>query len=208
MRISTSTIFDNNVAALGMQQARLVQTQQQIASGKRLLTAASDPVAATRALDVTQADAINTQQSASRNAARHTVSMAESTLQSVTTLIQDVRATAVSAGNGSLNSTDRATMATSLSGRLQELIGLANSTDGVGNYLFSGFQSKTQPFVDTPAGTAYFGDDGQRLAQVSPTRQMAASDSGRRLHAHQERQRYICHSGNGRAMVIWLDQRG
>ena len=178
MRISTSTIFDNNVAALGMQQARLVQTQQQIASGKRLLTAASDPVAATRALDVTQADAINTQQSASRNAARHTVSMAESTLQSVTTLIQDVRATAVSAGNGSLNSTDRATMATSLSGRLQELIGLANSTDGVGNYLFSGFQSKTQPFVDTPAGTAYFGDDGQRLAQVSPTRQMAASDSG------------------------------
>jgi len=178
MRISSSTIFDSNVAAMGQQQTRLMQTQQQIASGKRLLTAASDPVAATRALDITQSDAINSQQAASRTSARHAVSIAESNLQGVTTLIQDVRTSAVYAGNGTLNASDRATLATSLSGRLQELVGLANSTDGVGNYLFSGFQSRTQPFIDTPAGMGYFGDDGQRLAQVSATRQMASSDSG------------------------------
>ncbi len=178
MRISSNTIFDSNVAAMGQQQARLMQTQQQIASGKRLLTAASDPVAATRALDIAQSDAINNQQAASRTAARHTVSLAESTLQSVTTLIQDVRTAAVYGGNGTLTSSDRATLATDLGGRLQELMGLANSTDGVGNYLFSGFQSRVQPFVDTPVGVGYFGDDGQRLAQVSATRQMAASDSG------------------------------
>ncbi|MDD2721889.1 MAG: flagellar hook-associated protein FlgL [Gallionella sp.] len=178
MRISSNTIFDNNVVALGAQQARLVQTQQQIASGRRLLTAASDPVAATRALDVTQADAIINQQTASRSAARHTVSLAESTLQSVTTLLQDARTAAVSAGNGTLNSSDRATLATDLSGRLQQLIGLANATDGTGNYLFSGFQSKTQPFMDTPAGVGYFGDDGQRMAQVAATRQLGVSDSG------------------------------
>jgi len=178
MRISSNTIFDSNVAAMGQQQIRLMQTQQQIASGKRLSSASTDPVAATRALDITQSDAINNQQASSRAAARHTLSLAESTLQGVTTLLQDVRTAAVYAGNGTLNSSDRATLATDLSGRLQELVGLANSTDGVGNYLFSGFQSKTQPFVDTPAGMGYFGDDGQRLAQVSATRQMAASDSG------------------------------
>ncbi|PIX03677.1 MAG: flagellar hook-associated protein 3 [Gallionellales bacterium CG_4_8_14_3_um_filter_54_18] len=178
MRISSNTIFDSNVAAMGQQQSRLMQTQQQIASGKRLSSASTDPVAATRALDITQSDAINNQQASSRAAARHTLSLAESTLQGVTTLLQDVRTAAVYAGNGTLNSSDRATLATDLSGRLQELVGLANSTDGVGNYLFSGFQSKTQPFVDTPAGMGYFGDDGQRLAQVSATRQMAASDSG------------------------------
>lgn len=178
MRISSNTIFDSNVAAMGQQQSRLMQTQQQIASGKRLSSASTDPVAATRALDITQSDAINNQQASSRVAARHTLSLAESTLQGVTTLLQDVRTAAVYAGNGTLNSSDRATLATDLSGRLQELVGLANSTDGVGNYLFSGFQSKTQPFVDTPAGMGYFGDDGQRLAQVSATRQMAASDSG------------------------------
>lgn len=178
MRVSSNTIFDSNVAALGLQQARLLQTQQQIASGKRLLTAATDPVGATRALDLTQADAINTQQTANRGAARDPISLAESTLQSVTTLIQDMQTAVVSAGNGSLNSSDRASIATNVSGRLQELIGLANSTDGSGNYLFSGFQSKTQPFSATPAGVSYFGDDGQRLIQVSQGRQMAASDSG------------------------------
>lgn len=178
MRISSNTIFDSNVALMGQQQTRLMQTQQQIASGKRLLTAGLDPVAATQALDVTQADAIITQQTANRGAARDPISIAESTLQSVTTLIQDAKSAAVYAGNGSLNASDRAKLATDLGGRLQELIGLANNKDAAGNYLFAGFQSGAAPFVETAAGVAYFGDNGQRLMQVSAGRQIATSDNG------------------------------
>jgi flagellar hook-associated protein 3 FlgL len=178
MRISSSTLFDSNVATLGQQQSRLVQTQQQIASGKRLTSAAIDPAGATRALDLTQSDAILTQQTANRSAARDPVSLSESTLQSVTTLIQDAKTAAIYAGNGSLNATDRATLATDLNGRLQELVGLANTKDATGNYLYSGFQSNTTPFVATPAGVSYFGDDGQRLMQVAAGRQIPTSDSG------------------------------
>lgn len=178
MRVSSNTLFDSNVAALSQQQARLLQTQQQVASGRRILTASDDPVAAARALEVTQADAMNTQYVSNRDAARHTLSLAESTLQSVTSLLQDVRTATIGAGNGSLGNSERNIIAADFSGRLQELIGLANSTDGIGNYLFSGFQSRTQPFVDTAAGMGYFGDDGQRLVQVSASRQMASSDSG------------------------------
>lgn len=178
MRVSSNMLFDSNVAAMNQQQARLMQTQQQVSTGRKILTASDDPVAAARALEVTQSDAMNTQFAANRGAARHTLSLAESTLQSVTSLLQDVKTATVNAGNGSLNSSDRRTMATDLSGRLQELTGLANSTDGVGNYLFAGFQSKTQPFVDTSTGMAYFGDDGQRNVQVSATRQMPTSGSG------------------------------
>jgi flagellar hook-associated protein 3 FlgL len=178
MRISSSTLFDSNVATLGQQQSRLVQTQQQIASGKRLTSAAIDPAGATRALDLTQADAILTQHTANRGAARDPVSLSESTLQSVTILIQDAKTAAIYAGNGSLNATDRATLATDLNGRLQELVGLANTKDATGNYLYSGFQSNTTPFVATPAGVSYFGDDGQRLMQVAAGRQIATSDSG------------------------------
>lgn len=176
MRVSSNTLYDGNVAALNQQQARLLQTQQQIASGQRILTAADDPVAAVRALDVSQADAMNTQYSSNRTAALHTLSMAESTLQAVTSLLQDVRTTSI--GASSLTAGNRQTIAADFSGRLQELVGLANSTDGAGNYLFAGFQSKTQPFVGTPAGVGYFGDDGQRNVQVSASRQMASSNSG------------------------------
>lgn len=178
MRISSNTIYDSNVALMGQQQTRLMQTQQPIASGKRLLTAGLDPVAATQALDVTQADAIIAQQTANRGAARDPISIAESTLQSVTTLIQDAKSAAIYAGNGSLNASDRSKLATDLNGRLQELIGLANNKDAAGNYLFSGFQSGTAPFVETAAGVGYFGDNGQRLMQVSAGRQIATSDNG------------------------------
>lgn len=178
MRVSSSTLFDSNVAAMNQQQVRLLQTQQQIATGRKILTASDNPVAAVRALEVTQADAVNTQYASNRNAARHTLSLAESTLQDVTALLQDVSTATVYAGNGSLNASDRSTIATELSSRLQELTGLANSTDGVGNYLFAGFQSRTQPFVNTAAGTGYFGDDGQRNVQVSATRQMPSGGNG------------------------------
>ena len=54
MRISSSTIFTNNVALLNQQQSQLASTQQQIASGIQLTNAAVDPVAYTQALSVTQ----------------------------------------------------------------------------------------------------------------------------------------------------------
>ncbi|MCR4299702.1 MAG: flagellar hook-associated protein FlgL [Gallionella sp.] len=178
MRISSNTLFDSNVTLLGQQQTRLLQTQQQIASGRRILAASDDPVAAARALEIGQSDTMNTQYAVNRTAARHKLSLAESNLQSVTSLLQDVRTAVVGAGNGTFNNNDRQTIAADLSGRLQELTGLANSTDGAGNYLFAGFQSKTQPFVNTAAGVGYFGDDGQQNMQVSATRQIASGDSG------------------------------
>jgi len=65
-----------------------------------------------------------------------------------------------------------------LSSRLEELQAVANSTDGIGNFLFSGYQGRTQPFANSASGVQYMADDGQRMIQVSSSRQMAASDSG------------------------------
>jgi flagellar hook-associated protein 3 FlgL len=178
MRVSSSTLFDASVAEINQQQARMLQTQQQISSGRKFLTAADDPVAATRALEVSQADAMNTQFASNRGAVKDTLTLAETYLQGVTSLLQDVRDGVLVASGGSVSNSDRQTIAANFSGRLQELVGLANSTDGAGQYLFAGFQSKNQPFVDTPAGMGYFGDDGQRLVQVSASRQMAASNPG------------------------------
>jgi len=61
MRVSSNTLFDGNVAAMSQQQARLLQTQQQVATGRKILTASDNPVAAARALELAQSDAMNTQ---------------------------------------------------------------------------------------------------------------------------------------------------
>lgn len=178
MRISSSAIYDTNVSMLNQQQSKLLHTQQQLASGRRMLTPADDPFAASRALEISQSDAANSQYEINRNSAKHSTAMAEGILDSVTSLLQDVRTSAVGDGSGVLTIPDRLALAEDLRGRLDELVGLANSTDGVGNYLFSGYQGRTTPFIKGPGGILYAGDDGQRLVQVDSSRQMATSDPG------------------------------
>ncbi|OGS90169.1 MAG: flagellar hook-associated protein 3, partial [Gallionellales bacterium GWA2_59_43] len=144
-------MYDSNIAVMTQQQQRMLQLQQQVSTGRKFITPADDPVAAAQALSLSQSSAVNTQYSANRGAARHTMSLTESILQSATSVLQDVRETAIAAGNGALGVNDRQMIANALTGKLQALMGLANSTDGIGNFLFAGFQSKTQPFIDTPA---------------------------------------------------------
>ena len=178
MRISSGAIYETNVSSLNQQQGKLLHTQQQVASGRRVLTPADDPFASARALEVSQSDAANTQFTTNRNAAKHSTAMAESILQSVTSLLQDVRTATVGDGSGVLTTPDKKALAEDLNGRLEELIGLANSTDGLGNYLFSGYQGRTLPFVKSASGIYYAADDGQRKIQVDSSRQLATSDSG------------------------------
>lgn len=179
MRISTNTFYDLGIGGIQQQSTALLKTQQQVSTGRRMVTPADDPVAAARALDVSQSLALGRQFDANLDSAMGSLGMEEAILTSVTTLIQDVRTTAVSAGNAALNSSDRAALATELRGRYQELLGLANSTDGNGQYLFAGYHSTTVPFVETAPGTVeYRGDQGQRLMQIGPSRQVAVGDSG------------------------------
>lgn len=178
MRIASSTLYDVNVAVLNQQQARLLQTQQQISSGRRMLTPADDPAAAALALNVSQADAANTQYGSNIDQAQTALALSEGVLQGVTTLLQDVQTTAVNAGSGILNNSDRRMLASDLQQRLDGLIVLANHTDATGSYLFAGFQGDTTPFVTTAGGVQYQGDDGRRMIQVSTAGQVAASDSG------------------------------
>lgn len=104
--------------------------------------------------------------------------LVESNLQGVSTIIQNARSIAVAAGNPILSESDRRVMAVELRGRLEELIGLANSADSEGNFLFSGYQAKVQPFVKNAGDVQYAGDQGQRLTQVTSSRQIAVSDTG------------------------------
>jgi flagellar hook-associated protein 3 FlgL len=178
MRISTNTIYSVNVSALNQQEAKLVQTQQQLSSGRRILTPADDPFGAAQALIVTQSDATNTQYGSNLKAAQLSLQLSDTTLQTTTDLLQNIRTTAVQAGSTTLANSDRLALATNLQNNLDQLISLANTTDASGNYLFSGFQGKTQPFVNTATGVQYMGDGGQRMVQVSSSRQIPSSDSG------------------------------
>ncbi|MBI3529256.1 MAG: flagellar hook-associated protein FlgL [Betaproteobacteria bacterium] len=178
MRISSNTIYDLGVSAMNRQQTQLLKTQQQISANRRVLTPSDDPIASSRALEITQADSINTQYGANAQTASGRLSLTEQALGRVTDLLQSIRQNAITAGNGSFTASDRESVAQDVQAMYDELLTVANTTDGESNYLFSGFQTDLQPFSPTAAGVQYLGDDGQRLVQVASGRQVAVSESG------------------------------
>jgi flagellar hook-associated protein 3 FlgL len=181
MRISTSSMFAASTNQLSTLQSQLARTQQQLSTNRRMLTAADDPIASARALEVTQSQSMNAQFATNRQNARSALSQEEVGLTGVQQLIQDVQVIGVAAGGGTNSASDRATYANELQGRLDELVSLANSSDGNGGYLFSGYKSTTLPFVQTNKGVEYQGDQGQVQLQVGSSRKVAIGDSGSSL---------------------------
>ncbi|MBI4292045.1 MAG: flagellar hook-associated protein FlgL [Betaproteobacteria bacterium] len=178
MRISTANIFDMGSAAITRNQSELLTTQQKLASGRRILSPADDPIAASDALRARQASALNDQYSGNQRAAQATLVQVDSTLGEVTSLLQDVRVLVVSAGNATLQNSDRQSMAQELSGRLEQLVSLANSNNGTGSYLFGGYSDTAPPFAQSGFTVTYNGDQGVRALQVTDSRAMAVSDNG------------------------------
>lgn len=178
MRISTKTIYENATTQLNSLQSQMARTQTQLATNKRNLTAADDPIASARALEVTQSQSLNTQYGTNRSNAGSSLSLVESALTNGSDLIMDVQTLVVQAGNGTLSKSDRLQIATEIEGRMQDLLGIANTADGSGGYLFSGYKGSTVPFIQTDSGATYQGDQGQRKLQVGSSRSIAISDSG------------------------------
>jgi flagellar hook-associated protein 3 FlgL len=178
LRISTSAIYEAGTSQLNTLQSAIAKTQMQLSTNKRNLTAADDPIASARALEVTQSQSMNTQFATNRSNATASLSLVDKTLQDVTGQIQDIQSLIVTAGNGGYDASNRQALATELEGRLTDLIGLANTADGTGGYLFAGYQSTTQPFSRTTTGATYQGDQGQRMLQVGSARKMAISETG------------------------------
>ena len=178
MRISTLNIFNTATNQLGTLQSGIARTQMQLATERRILTPADDPVASARALEVSQAQEMNAQFATNRMNARSSLSHVETTLQDAGNLLQDIQQLAVNAGNGTMVLSDRQALATELEGRLEDLLGVANTSDGAGGYLFSGYMATTQPFTRTPGGAQYQGDQGQRQLQVGASRKLPLSASG------------------------------
>ncbi|MEX5746701.1 flagellar hook-associated protein FlgL [Massilia sp. X63] len=178
MRISTLSIYNNATSQLNTLQSALARTQNQLSTNRRILTPADDPVASARALEVSQSREMNAQFATNRTSARSTLGTVENALQNAGNLLQDIQQLTVNAGSGSMLPQDREALAIELEGRLEDLLGVANTTDGAGGFLFSGYMSTTQPFTRTPDGAAYQGDQGQRQLQVGASRKIPLSASG------------------------------
>ncbi len=181
MRISTNTLYSAGQSRITELQSGLAKTQQQIATGRKILTPADDPIGASQVLNLEQARAMNEQFATNRLNAGNVLREQEGVLSSMNDLVQDIQTLRVQAGNASLDDTQRGYLAVELDNQIEQLLSLANSKDGMGSYMFSGYQVNTPAYLKTLTGASFQGDGGQRQLQVDTSRRVTISISGQQL---------------------------
>ncbi|HNT37769.1 MAG TPA: flagellar hook-associated protein FlgL [Rubrivivax sp.] len=150
MRVTTYNAYRDTIHNLQQRQQDLQQIQEQLTSGKRVAKPSDDPVAAARAeralATMTRADA----QQRALEASRTVTQMTESALGDAGELLQTARETLLAAGNASYTDAERQALVLTLKGVREQLLGVANRSDGVGSHLFGGQGSASPPFVEVP----------------------------------------------------------
>lgn len=170
MRISTNTIYQLSTSQMTALQEKISQTSQQASTGKKVMTPQDDPVGSAKLLEAKQAISINDQYAVNRNALKYTIGIANVALNGIQDVMQSMNEQIVNLGNGSLNSSNRQSIALTLQSQLDHLVSLSNTKDAAGHYIFSGYKSDT-PSINSST-YAYGGDDNNALIQVDSSTQL------------------------------------
>ncbi len=179
MRISTLQMFRQGINSILNQQTEVVRTQNQLSTGKRIVSPSDDPTGAAQLVGLSETARITEQFLRNSDQARARLEQEDSSLGSITESLQRARELAVRGLNDTNSAEQRIGLAKEVHQLLDEVMGLANYKDSNGNYLFSGFQVNTVPFTDNGGGVfSYAGDSGQRQIQIGAGRQISDGDSG------------------------------
>ncbi len=190
MRISTQMIQQNGAAGLSNTQSAMYQVQQELATGRRISSAATDPTAAGQVVALADAEAQTLAFASAQTQVSNQLATIDTALNGAQNVLQSFRQSLVQAGNSTLSASDRQGVVASMQSDYEQLIGLANSRDSNGNYLFAGFNQTNAPFTATATGARYNGDQGSQQVQVSTGRSISVSVNGADVFQR-------VHDGNG-----------
>ncbi|HXY05512.1 MAG TPA: flagellar hook-associated protein FlgL [Burkholderiaceae bacterium] len=178
IRVSTADLYLNSQNTINADQSAMMTTTAELSSGKQINSPADNPVGAGQAA-LLQSDLTQLGQYKSNQAqATGLLNNASSTVTQALNVLQTANTTLVQAGNGTLNDSDRSALAAQLQQDLDQLVGLANTSDGQGGYLFGGSVNSTPPFVQNGNTVTYVGDSLVPGLQISQTRSEQVKYSG------------------------------
>ena len=167
----------------------LADTQQQqntssldLATGSRINKPSDDPAGAAQIVSNTAQNSQADTFLRSITSLTGLLNTADSTLSSVVTALQRAISLGTEGANGTLSDSDRADVASELTGIKQQLLSLAN-TSYQGEFIFSG-TTTVQPFVTdatSPSGVTYKGNAGTNNVQVGQNYSLQINQPGSQL---------------------------
>ncbi len=178
MRVTEGTGQLQFLTAINSLESSISQNQNDLSSNQSFTTASENPIAAGEVNTYSQALAQSQQYSTNAASAKTNLNAEDSTLTQITNQLQSLRDLALEANGGTLQANDRTAIATQIQQIQNSLVALANTQNGSGDYIFSGFATRTQPFALTATGATYSGDQGVTRVQIAAGQTVATGDNG------------------------------
>lgn len=179
MRISTSQMYERGLSNLLTQQTRISKLQEQLSSGLRVQIPSDDPIAFAQIELMNQRLNMTELLQKNRQGAESILGIEEGILKDSITAVNRLKDIQVLAGNGAMSEDDRKSLAIEAQSLLNHLQDLANTKDTNGDYMFSGSQTTTQPFLLNASGQfIYQGDSTQRFQAITGSLQIPINDPG------------------------------
>ncbi len=161
MRVDPSYII-NLVSSLDQTQASEQQLSSELSSGVSVTSLGQNPMAAGENVLLLNQVQQNDSFTQSSNLVTSQLQVADSSLGSVVSELTQAVSLATSANNGTMSATDVQSVGSQISGILNEVQSLAN-TSYQGQYIFAGGQTGAAPFstsnATSPGVTTYSGDE-------------------------------------------------
>ena len=168
MPISTKLFNDQSVARFNRLSGDIQNTQGRIATGKNVLRASDDPVAAANISFTRDQKVMLDRFNTNIDRARIRLNVTENVLSDLMNVLTRAYELALQGRNDALSAVDRNAIAKEVTQLKNTMMGLANSRDANGNYMFSGFKLNQTPFKHDEEGVIqYHGDRGAHSVQIS-----------------------------------------
>ncbi len=168
-RMATFHNYRSVANDMNRQQVKVQENQEQLASGKRLLTAGDDPVSSIYIQNFDQQNTQIEQSLKSITLARNRLDNEETAITEAENLLDEAKRKTMMMVNGSLSGDDRTAHKQDMQGLFDSFMNMVNTKDESGNFIFAGTQYSKQPFFrDNNGQVTYSGDSYQRMAKVAP----------------------------------------
>ena len=158
MRVSNQSTFDAIKYQLTQSAASLVKANALVSSGKKINKLSDDPIGMVQVLSLKESLSNMDQLGRNISTARNWLDGGETALDSVKTIITDMKTLCVQMANGTVGSSERSSAAVQVEGALEQVVSLGN-TQVNGQYIFAGTKTDAKPFDLNSNVVSYSGND-------------------------------------------------
>ena len=179
MQVSTKLLNQQQVRHFSKINEKIADTQERVSTGKSILRASDDPVAAVNLSVAKEQSLILEQFQRNIDAAETKLNLTDTTLQQAVNVLTRFSELITMARNGALNEEGHLAISTEMKQLKEVLLGLANTTDANGQGIFGGYNGVDRPFEMKTDGTVeYLGNRGQNSLQISENMTVSTNIDG------------------------------